>query len=46
MKESLVFGVESKGSGQIVHIVDNPLFRSFWHNGKLMFVNALFFVGQ
>lgn len=46
MAKTLVFGVESKGRGQIVHIVDNPLFRSFWQNGKLMFVNALFFVGQ
>lgn len=46
MAETLVFGVESKGRGQIVHIVDNPLFRAFWQNGKLMFVNALFFVGQ
>lgn len=46
MAESLVFGVENKGRGQIVHIVDNPLFRSFWQNGKLLMVNAMFFVGQ
>lgn len=46
MEQTLAFGVENKGRGQIVHIVDNPLFRSFWQNGKLMFVNALFFVGQ
>ncbi|MEP1095396.1 MAG: M14 family metallopeptidase [Cyclobacteriaceae bacterium] len=46
MAKTLVFGVEDKGQGQIVHMVDNPLFRSFWQNGKLMFVNALFFVGQ
>lgn len=44
--ETLVFGVERKGRGQIVHIVDDPLFRSFWQNGKLLIVNALFFVGQ
>ncbi len=46
MAKTLVFGVENKGSGQIVHIVDNPLFRSFWQNGKLLMVNAMFFVGQ
>ncbi len=46
MAKSLVFGVEYKGRGQIVHIVDDPLFRSFWQNGKLLFVNALFMVGQ
>ncbi|SNT15467.1 Zinc carboxypeptidase [Ekhidna lutea] len=46
MAGTLVFGVENKGRGQIVHIVDNPLFRSFWQNGKLLMVNAMFFVGQ
>ena len=46
MAESLVFGVENKGRGQIIHVVDNPLFRSFWQNGKLLMVNAMFFVGQ
>ena len=44
--ESLVFGVEEKGQGQIIYFVDDPLFRSFWQNGKLLFANALFFVGQ
>ncbi|MEM9326904.1 MAG: M14 family metallopeptidase [Bacteroidota bacterium] len=44
--KSLAFGVEDKGRGQIVYFVDDPLFRSFWHNGKLLFINALFFVGQ
>lgn len=46
MENTLVFGVEQKGSGHIVYMVDNPLFRSFWQNGKLLFVNALFMVGQ
>lgn len=46
MTNSLVFGVENLGRGQIVYLVDNPLYRSFWQNGKLLFVNALFFVGQ
>ena len=44
--ETLVFGVENKGRGQIVYIVDDPLFRSFWQNGKLLMVNAMFLVGQ
>ncbi|WP_067034304.1 M14 family metallopeptidase [Allomuricauda sp. CP2A] len=42
--ESLVFGVENVGSGQVVYMVDNPLFRGFWENGKLFFANALFMV--
>lgn len=46
MVESLVFGVENKGGGQIVYFVDNVQFRAFWYSGKLMMANALFFVGQ
>ncbi|WP_190808284.1 M14 family zinc carboxypeptidase [Flagellimonas sp. S3867] len=41
---SLVFGVESFGKGQVIYMVDNPLFRGFWENGKLFFANALFMV--
>lgn len=43
---SLVFGVEDKGRGQIVYLIDNPLYRSFWENGKIIFANAVFMVGQ
>jgi hypothetical protein len=39
---SLLFGVENKGKGKIIYMVDNPLFRSFWENGKLFFANAVF----
>ncbi len=46
LENSLVFGVEQKGSGQIVYMVDNPLFRGFWENGKLLFSNAVFLVGN
>lgn len=42
MAESLVFGVERKGKGNIIYLVDNPLFRDFWENGKLLFGNAVF----
>jgi hypothetical protein len=46
IKESLVYGVENKGKGTVVYLVDDPLFRSFWENGKLLFSNAVFLVGQ
>ena len=46
VEKSLVFGVEKKGSGEVVYLADNPLFRSFWENGKLVFCNAIFLVGQ
>ncbi|NNF33938.1 MAG: hypothetical protein HKN68_07505 [Saprospiraceae bacterium] len=42
LSESLVFGVEEMGSGSVVYMVDNPLFRAFWQNGKMIFGNAVF----
>ncbi|ELR71025.1 Peptidase M14, carboxypeptidase A precursor [Fulvivirga imtechensis AK7] len=46
LENSLVFGVENKGRGQVIYMVDNPLFRAFWENGKLLFSNAVFMVGN
>jgi len=46
LENTLVFGVEDKGKGQIVYMVDNPTFRSFWENGKMILANAVFMVGQ
>jgi hypothetical protein len=43
---SLVFGVEERRKGNIVYLADNPLFRSFWEDGKMLFANAVFVVGQ
>ncbi|HRP34207.1 MAG TPA: zinc carboxypeptidase, partial [Agriterribacter sp.] len=44
--DGLVFGVQDIGKGNIVYLANNLLFRNFWQNGKLMFCNALFLVGQ
>jgi hypothetical protein len=46
LDNSLVFGVEEIGKGSVVYLVDNPLFRCFWENGKMLFSNAVFMVGQ
>ncbi len=46
VKQSVTFAVEDKGRGAVIYLVDNPLFRSFWENGKMLFSNALFFAGQ
>jgi hypothetical protein len=46
LKDGLVFGVQEIGRGQIVYLADDVLFRSFWENGKLLFCNAVFLVGQ
>ena len=42
--KTLIFGIENRGRGQVIYMVDNPLFRGFWENGKLFFANALFMV--
>ncbi|WP_116787447.1 M14 family zinc carboxypeptidase [Flavobacterium psychrotrophum] len=39
---TVTFAVEPKGEGQVIYMVDNPLFRGFWENGNLLFSNALF----
>jgi hypothetical protein len=44
--KTLVFGEERMGSGSLIYMVDNTLFRSFWENGKLFLVNAIFFVNN
>ena len=46
LKDGLLFGVQELGRGSITFLADNVLFRNFWENGKLMFCNAVFFVGQ
>jgi hypothetical protein len=46
LENTLVFGVEDKGKGQVVYLVDNPLFRCFWETGKMIFSNAVFMAGQ
>ncbi len=43
INKTLVAGREPSGAGGIVYLVDNPLFRSFWNSGKVLFSNALFF---
>ena len=45
-QQVLALGVEQQGRGSVVYMVDNPLFRAFWYQGKLLMANSLFFVGQ
>jgi len=46
LQDGTLLGVEEIGKGTVVYIADDPLFRSFWENGKLLFGNAVFLVGQ
>jgi len=46
MQDGLIFGVQNIGNGTVTYLGDDVLFRNFWENGKLMFCNALFLVGN
>jgi hypothetical protein len=46
LKDGVLFGVQNIGNGTITYLTDDVLFRNFWENGKLMFCNAVFLVGQ
>lgn len=43
LKDSPIATVQSMGSGKVVYFVDNPLFRCFWQQGKVLFANAVFY---
>ncbi len=42
IKNGTVLGVQRMGRGDIVYFADNPLFRGFWYNGRLLMANAVF----
>lgn len=44
--KSLLFGEEQMGRGSIIYMTENPLFRSFWENGKLFVANAVFLLNS
>ena len=46
LKNTLLMGVQTMGRGSVVYLADDPLFRGFWYNGKLLFSNAVFMVGN
>jgi len=46
LPNSLIFGEERLGSGSVIYMADDPLFRAFWENGKLFMANAIFFTNN
>ncbi|HWB27219.1 MAG TPA: M14 family metallopeptidase [Chitinophagaceae bacterium] len=46
LKNGTIIGATEYGRGDVVFFADDVLFRLFWQNGKLMFANAVFLVGQ
>ncbi len=43
LNNSPLVSVQQFGNGSVVYMTDNPLFRSFWQAGKILFANALFY---
>ena len=43
-EETVSFAVQDKGRGNVIYMIDNPLYRGFWENGTLLFSNAVFLV--
>jgi len=46
IQEGIVIGVKEMGSGKIVFMADDPIFRNFWESGKLILANAVFLNGK
>ncbi|MFT3933434.1 MAG: M14 family metallopeptidase [Chitinophagaceae bacterium] len=46
LKDGTLFGTIDMGQGNVIFLADDPMFRSFWENGKLLFCNAVFLVGN
>ena len=44
LNNTVSFAVDKKENGEVIYMIDNPLFRGFWENGNLLFSNALFLV--
>jgi len=41
--KSAMMVAERKGKGSVILILDNPVFRGFWHGTSRLFINSLFF---
>lgn len=46
LKDGTTIGVVPMGKGTVIFFSDDPIFRSFWENGKLLFFNAVFLAGN
>ena len=46
LMESLIIGMESIGRGEVIYFIDNPIYRGFHYQGRLLLANAVFLAGQ
>ncbi len=42
LENTLAFGVDEIGRGAVVYLADDPLYRAFWYEGRMLFGNAVF----
>jgi hypothetical protein len=42
LKDGVLIGQVPIGRGSLIFFADDPVFRSFWNNGKLLLANAIF----
>lgn len=42
VENTLILGHQESGQGDIIYLIDNPLFRGFWKNGQFLFANIIF----
>lgn len=42
LENTLGIGQEAVGRGSIIYLTDSPVYRSFFHGGKLLFGNMIF----
>lgn len=46
LENTLSFGMQGMGSGSVIYLPDDPLYRGFWYSGRQLFANAVFLAGQ
>ena len=44
MNDGLILGARQMGTGQLIMMNIDPIFRNFWESGKLLLSNAVFIV--
>lgn len=42
LKNTLIMGVQDLGRGQVIYLMDDPVFRAMLYSGKVLFSNAVF----
>ena len=44
--ETVAFAAQDMGRGTVIYLLDDPLYRAFWYEGRLLLGNAVFLSGR